>query len=373
MGFNASSSSQSGSSQSVAQQWASNVQPSAYGANQFQALMDAYRAQADQAYAPYTETGSQAMQQVAGLLGLEGADPMSQQLSGLGALISQGYDIPVPGHVRFGADSQVADAPYAGSSGDEFATGIDPEASAGGLDIPAPVTRTDFNIDTVGGRRRAQNEMERRTLVSNQLTDVLRDAELGLANLNNMTDPTERQAAFDAINEQLTSAAGLASGTSVEDPYWQRFLKEYANDIELYQAELKSEFQAEMPAKQSIQEVLESTPGYQFRLDQGMKAVDASLAGRGLRGSGQQIKAMTEYGQGFASQEYDSALNRYMQAAGLGAQATSQSQTQQAQLGTAGAQAMLAGSGTIVRGPQTMHSQSSSQQSGSSKGFGVSF
>ena len=372
MGFE--SSSQNNQSSGVAQQWASNVQPSAYGANQFQNLMDIYRQQADEAYSPYTETGSQAMQQVAGLLGLEGSDPMSQRLSGLGGLISQGYNIPIPGHVRFGADSAVADVPYAGSSGEEFydgvGAGIGADEAADGLNIPAPVTRTDFNVGVVGGRRRAQNEMERRTLVSNQLGDTLREAERGLGNLTNLTDPAERQTAFDAINEQLTSAAEAARNTQVEDPYWQKFLSEYANDISLYQTELQGDFQAELPAKQTLQQQLEQTPGYQFRFDQGMKAAQTSLAGRGLRGGGQQLKGLTEYGQGFASQEYDAALNRYMQAAGLGAQVTTQSVGNQSQLGSQGAQALLAGSGTIVRGPQTMHQQQ--QSSGSSKGFGVS-
>jgi hypothetical protein len=51
-------------------------------------------------------------------------------------------------------------------------------------------------------------------------------------------------------------------------------------------------------------------PGYQFRLDEGNKAVQASAAaGRGLL-SGAAMKAMQKYGQGFASNEFANAYNR---------------------------------------------------------------
>ena len=52
-------------------------------------------------------------------------------------------------------------------------------------------------------------------------------------------------------------------------------------------------------------------PGYQFRLEQGLKALNASAAARGMGMSGANIKGATDYGQNAASQEYQNAFNRY--------------------------------------------------------------
>jgi hypothetical protein len=55
----------------------------------------------------------------------------------------------------------------------------------------------------------------------------------------------------------------------------------------------------------------EADPGYAFRLEQGMKALQNSAAAKGLLGSGTTLKGITDYGQGAASQEYTNAFNRY--------------------------------------------------------------
>lgn len=51
-------------------------------------------------------------------------------------------------------------------------------------------------------------------------------------------------------------------------------------------------------------------PGYQFRLQEGMKAINASGAARGMANSGATLKALTRYGQDYASNEYNNAYNR---------------------------------------------------------------
>ena len=58
------------------------------------------------------------------------------------------------------------------------------------------------------------------------------------------------------------------------------------------------------------QQALEQDPGYQFRLDQGRKAMDASAAARGTVLGGNQLQALTQYGQDMASQEYANAYQR---------------------------------------------------------------
>jgi hypothetical protein len=52
-------------------------------------------------------------------------------------------------------------------------------------------------------------------------------------------------------------------------------------------------------------------PGYQFRLDQGQKAIERSAAARGGVLSGAAVKAASDYNQGSASQEYNNAYNRF--------------------------------------------------------------
>ena len=64
------------------------------------------------------------------------------------------------------------------------------------------------------------------------------------------------------------------------------------------------DFQA--PTGQSIL----SDPSYQFRLEQGQKALDASAANRGTLRTGGHLKDTLGYGQNFASQEYGNIYNR---------------------------------------------------------------
>jgi hypothetical protein len=52
-------------------------------------------------------------------------------------------------------------------------------------------------------------------------------------------------------------------------------------------------------------------PSYQFRLDQGNRALQNSAAARGMIGSGQNAADIINYNQGAASQEYQAAYNRY--------------------------------------------------------------
>ena len=53
-------------------------------------------------------------------------------------------------------------------------------------------------------------------------------------------------------------------------------------------------------------------PSYQFRLDEGMRALRAQQAAGGNRFSGQAMKDITNYGQGAASQEYQAGYGRFM-------------------------------------------------------------
>ena len=91
-------------------------------------------------------------------------------------------------------------------------------------------------------------------------------------------------------------------------------------------------------------EQFQASPGYQFRLDQGMDAIQNSAAARGQLGAGNTLKAIQGYGQGLASEEFNNYTNRLSALAGVG-------QTAATNLGTLGANAAgQAGNATMAAG-----------------------
>jgi hypothetical protein len=68
--------------------------------------------------------------------------------------------------------------------------------------------------------------------------------------------------------------------------------------------------------------IITRTPGYQFRLQQGQQALERSAAARGRALSGQQLQALSGYGQGMAAQEFGDYFNRLAALSGVGQTAT---------------------------------------------------
>ena len=64
-------------------------------------------------------------------------------------------------------------------------------------------------------------------------------------------------------------------------------------------------------------EELAANPSYQFRFGQGQQAIDRSAAARGMLRTGGTLKDLAQYGQNFASQEYESAYDRALREYGL--------------------------------------------------------
>lgn len=73
---------------------------------------------------------------------------------------------------------------------------------------------------------------------------------------------------------------------------------------------------------------LQSSPGYQFRQQQGLRSLEGGLSARGGMGSGKAMAAGQNYAQGLASQEYGNRLSQLSNlsstgqsaAAGMGSQ-----------------------------------------------------
>lgn len=94
--------------------------------------------------------------------------------------------------------------------------------------------------------------------------------------------------------------AALAAQTELAKPYVEagkNALAEYQK-LAPYQTFGMQQFQAD--------------PGYQFRMAEGIKALERSAAARGLLQSGTTLKGITGYGQDLASQEYQNAFSRYL-------------------------------------------------------------
>lgn len=93
-------------------------------------------------------------------------------------------------------------------------------------------------------------------------------------------------------------------------------------------------------------------PGYDFRLQEGLKAIQRSRAARGSLYGGATEKALLKYGAGEASQEYANAFNRYRlqnsdrfnrlaSVAGIGQTATDQLVAQGTNFGNSAANNMM--------------------------------
>jgi hypothetical protein len=95
-------------------------------------------------------------------------------------------------------------------------------------------------------------------------------------------------------------------------------------------------------------------PGYQFRLNEGMKAIDNATAARGMYGSGAALKQIARYGQDYASNEYQNAWNRQQTLANYGFNAS------QALANNAGGYASNASNNAIGLGNAQAASQISS-------------
>ena len=138
-------------------------------------------------------------------------------------------------------------------------------------------------------------------------------------------------------NKPLTfdeyKAQGEAAGNVYDDPRDPSMLPALQASYDQY----KANFAANAPPTAagggvSPEEVMKLDPGYQFRLNEGGRAIDmASAAKRGPGLSGATLKELTRYGQDYASGEFQNVFNRAstLSGTGLGA-ATGQAQFTQA-------------------------------------------
>lgn len=92
-----------------------------------------------------------------------------------------------------------------------------------------------------------------------------------------------------------------------------------------YQTTLASQFGAnDNNANDNSYGGFQESPGYQFRLDEGLKAIQRSAAARGGLNSGATMKALNNYAQNTASSEFENYANALRSMAGIGQTSTAQ-------------------------------------------------
>ncbi len=94
----------------------------------------------------------------------------------------------------------------------------------------------------------------------------------------------------------------------------------------------------------------QETPGYQFQLDEGQKAINRSLAARGRLLSGPAVKEGMRFSQGLADQTYSNHLTRLANLSGLGSGVAQQTGAFGVQTGQGVANSMIQGGNARASG-----------------------
>ena len=133
-------------------------------------------------------------------------------------------------------------------------------------------------------------------IVGSAVIGGLGSAAAGIFGANKAAD-AQKSAAKKAAKAQQNA---LAAQTKLAQPY-----------VDAGTAAL-TEYQKLAPYQPFGMEQFQADPGYQFRMSEGIKALERSAAARGLLSSGPTLKGITQYGQNLASSEYENAFSRYL-------------------------------------------------------------
>lgn len=122
-----------------------------------------------------------------------------------------------------------------------------------------------------------------------------------------VTDPLGHGAIDDGVEAQRSSADRA-------NALQERLYGQQRQDLEPWRAQGLSALSqmADQDFKRDFTQAdFTKDPGYDFRMQEGQKALERSAAARGNLLGGGFAKALTQYGQGFASNEYNNAYNRF--------------------------------------------------------------
>lgn len=130
-----------------------------------------------------------------------------------------------------------------------------------------------------------------------------------------------QQSANTASQNYLTNAFNTTQQN------FQPYLQTGQNALATYMGQLGTSFQA--------------SPGYDFQVSEGLRAVQNGAAARGQLNSGATLKALQRYGQGVANQDYGNWLNRWNGLATMGQNSAAGSGAAAQNYGTAASNSAL--------------------------------
>lgn len=214
---------------------------------------------------------------------------------------SGGADALAAGSEGFGG-AELASSPYSLAS-----------AGGGGLSVPAAGggTLTASGVTSAGANLASKVPTVASGIFGTGIT--AKDALLGGAQF--LGAKLGSDAAKDAASTQAASARdALGLQSRIYDESVARSKPFYDTSV---QANSKLSRLLGLNGEQPL-DVLAEDPGYQFRKDEGQKAVDNGAAARGMSLSGGAMKALQKYGQDYASGEYNNVYNRLSSTAGGG-------------------------------------------------------
>ncbi len=133
------------------------------------------------------------------------------------------------------------------------------------------------------------------------------DTGSGLIKDTDFLDIWGKNASADAIDAQK-DAFGRTSALQ-----WQMYQQQREDLNPWREAGTKSleKMQGDDYMRDFTKADFEADPGYQFRMEEGQKALERSAAARGNMFGGAQAKALTKYGQGMGAQEYQASYDRF--------------------------------------------------------------
>jgi hypothetical protein len=136
-----------------------------------------------------------------------------------------------------------------------------------------------------------------------------------------------------AVAGAAIGAAGAIGGGIMQSQAAAAGQKQAQRQFEQQRADMQPYREAGLPSLDATQSLLglqgpdaaaaamanfTQSPGYQFQLDQGLRAVDAGAAEQGLLRSGATLKAEQAFGSGLAASEFGNYYNRLFELSKLG-------------------------------------------------------
>jgi hypothetical protein len=220
---------------------------------------------------------------------LTGGNPLQgAALGGAGGALGAGVlgsaGAPLPGGVGPTPQSGILGGLSSlGSTGSTLASGIQNFAQAPFSTLGNALTGavTGSPISTLGMAANVYSGIQG----TQAYKDAMRQQMAALERGQQMTEPFRNTGV--AANQQLATLLGIGQNTG--DPNYGEFAREFS----------LSDF--------------ESDPGYQFRLQEGQRAIDRARAARGGFFSGDALREAQQFGQGLAAQTFDDSYRRWLQ------------------------------------------------------------